>query len=81
MGSTVVAWCGTCGPVEVSPALSELHRDPATGFALYAFVCTGCGELIAGRCPTVEAELIACGVAERRLSCSSPPRGGTQDGH
>ncbi len=77
----VVAWCNTCGPVAVSPALAELHRDPASGFALHAFVCTVCEELTVGRCPEVEARLVELGVTERRLTCSSPPRGGAEDGH
>jgi hypothetical protein len=75
MGGTVgvVVRCETCGPVQVDPVLVELHRDRANRFTLATFLCLGCGQLGASRCPDRVVEYLAAGVAERQLRCTSAP--------
>jgi hypothetical protein len=69
----VVVRCDACGPVQVDPALVELHRDREHGFTLATFLCLGCGQLGASRCPDQVSSYLAAGVAERQLRCTGPP--------
>ncbi|WP_052665165.1 hypothetical protein [Nitriliruptor alkaliphilus] len=71
-GVTVV--CASCGPTVVDPALVELHRDRVRGFTLVTYLCLGCGELGASRCPEVVAGSERAAVPERTLTCTSPPQ-------
>jgi hypothetical protein len=69
----IVVRCSTCGPVAVDGALVELHRDRRWGFTLATFLCCGCGEVGASRCPTAIADLERAAAPERPLTCTSPP--------
>lgn len=51
----------------------ELHRNPRSGFALYAFLCPGCGGYEVGGCPQTVSQLQRCGVREHELRDVSAP--------
>jgi hypothetical protein len=65
--------CRTCGQVAVDGALVELHRDRRRGFTLATYLCCGCGEVGASRCPDLIAALQRAQVPERELRCTSAP--------
>lgn len=73
MGGTVgvVVRCDACGPVQVDPALVELHRDRLHRFTLATFLCLHCGQLGATRCPDRVSAYLAAGVSERQLRCTA----------
>jgi hypothetical protein len=72
-GDGVAVVCASCGPVVLDPAVLELHRDRRRGFTLVTFLCLGCGELGATRCPAVVAGSERAAVPEQTLTCTSHP--------
>jgi hypothetical protein len=69
----VVVRCPGCGPVQVDPALVELHRDREHRFTVATFLCLGCGQLGASRCPDAVGSAREAGTPERQLRCTSAP--------
>lgn len=66
--------CGDCGPQQVAATTVQVHRNPRTGFAIYAFTCPSCAELVAGGNPQTVQRLLAAGAHQYELrSPEAPP--------
>ena len=72
--STMELVCGDCGPQQVAPAIVRVHANRRTGFALSAFPCPSCGELVTGGNPDLIAQLLEAGARRYELrSLDAPP--------
>lgn len=65
--------CSSCGPVAVDPATVEVHVNHTTGFTLYAFVCTGCGDYEVRGCAETGRRLLELGARAYELRSPDDP--------
>ncbi len=66
--------CGDCGEVCVDLDTVEVHTNPQEDFAVFAFPCPGCRELVVSGCRRTIEALLRAGARRRELrSTSGPP--------
>jgi predicted RNA-binding Zn-ribbon protein involved in translation (DUF1610 family) len=63
--------CPACGPRRIDAADVEVHVNRCEDFALYAFSCPTCSELVVGGCRETIDLLLAAGAVRRELISTS----------
>lgn len=65
--------CPACGPRRIDAADVEVHVNRCEDFALYAFSCPTCSELVVRGCRETIDLLLAAGAVRRELRSTSLP--------
>lgn len=65
--------CPTCGPQRIDAAGVEVHANRLEGFAIYAFSCPVCMELVVRGCRATIDRLLAAGAVWRELRSTTLP--------
>jgi hypothetical protein len=65
--------CPACGLMRVLVSDVEVHVNRSQDFALYAFTCPTCAELVVRGCRETIHGLLAAGAARRELRSTSLP--------
>lgn len=72
-GYAIELACGDCGEVRVDADQVDVHRNPRDGFAIYAFSCPSCRQVVAGGCASRIVELEARGARRFELRSTAAP--------